>query len=69
MVRPAHAVAINDGPLQQVVDHEARKAEVVVMPLEYTVHKLSHTELGELECSIGTLLTEEPGMTYEAIFA
>ena len=68
VVRPAHVVALDDGPLEQVVDHEARKAEVVVMALEYTVHRLSHAALGELECFIGPVLADEPGMTYEAHF-
>ena len=37
--------------------------------LHQGVRLLSHTDLGELECLIGPVLSDSPGVTYEAIFS
>jgi hypothetical protein len=33
------------------------------------VHRLSHPQLGEIECLIGPVMSDAPGVTYEAIFS
>jgi hypothetical protein len=33
------------------------------------LHRLSHPGLGELECLIGPVISDAPGITYEAVFS
>ncbi len=37
--------------------------------LNQVVHHLLHTEMGELECFMGPVVAEGPGITYEAVFS